>query len=130
MLAPGKPEQVEIFPRERLPDQIGHGCLQPLNHSNLNLGEVWGKTWQKTFFAIKNVVVRSFDNNKSMPVFSPIDWQHLVHCILHVIVIGTLSSWTEEGFSTHNMKPKNNLITKSYKNETYQQRKERRKWHQ
>ena len=76
MLAPGKPEQVEIFPRERLSDQIGHGCLQPLNHFNLNLGEVWGENWQKTFFSIKNVVVRSFDNNKSMPVFSPIDWQH------------------------------------------------------
>ena len=131
MLAPGKPEQVEIFPRERLPDQIGHGCLQPLNHSNLNLGEVWMKIYtQKTFFAKKNAVIRSFDNNKSMPVFSLFDWQHLVHCVLHVIVIGTLSSWTEEGFSTHNMKPKNNLITKSDKNETHQQRKEQCRRHQ
>ena len=54
MLAPGKPEQVEIFPRKRLPDQIGHGCLQPLNHSNLNLGEVSGKILQnQNIFAKK-----------------------------------------------------------------------------
>ena len=56
MLAPGKPEQVEIFPRERLSDQIGHGCLQPLNHFNLNLGEVWGENWQMNFNKLTLVI--------------------------------------------------------------------------